>query len=237
MTAAIGSAHTEGLVAILEKTQPLMPRRALRKVDPSLDLARWLRTFETLPRPFSGEALFGRAAPLEVEVGSGKGLFVAAASAARPEHDFLGIEISHKYARHAAAKLARLQRTNAAMVHGDGLRIFRELLGDASLAAVHVYFPDPWWKARHKKRRVMNEGFLKDVERTLKPGGVLHFWTDVEEYFVTTLDLIRQTTRLAGPFAVPERPPEHDLDYRTHFERRMRLHGEPVHRAEFRREI
>ena len=214
-----------------------MPRRALRKVDPSLDLARWLRTFETLPQPFSAEAIFGRLTPLEVEVGSGKGLFVTAASAARPEHDYLGIEIAHKYARHAAAKLARLGRTNAVMVHGDGLRIFRELLGDASLAAVHVYFPDPWWKARHKKRRVMNEGFLKDVERTLQPGGVLHFWTDVEEYFVTTLDLIRATTRLAGPFEVAERPPEHDLDYRTHFERRMRLHGEPVYRAEFRREI
>ena len=214
-----------------------MPRRALRKVDPTLDLSRWLRTFETLPQPFSREALFGRSAPLEVEVGSGKGLFVGSASAARPEHDILGIEIAHKYARHAAAKLARQGRTNAVMVHGDGLRIFRELLGDASLAAVHVYFPDPWWKARHKKRRVMNEGFLKDVERVLEPGGVLHFWTDVEEYFQTTLELIAATVRLAGPFEVAEREPEHDLDYRTHFERRMRLNGEAVYRAEFRREI
>ncbi|HUY89133.1 MAG TPA: tRNA (guanosine(46)-N7)-methyltransferase TrmB [Pirellulales bacterium] len=213
-----------------------MPRRALRKVDPSLDLSRWLRTFETLPQPWNAEALFGRAAPLEVEVGSGKGLFIASASAARPERDFLGIEIAHKYAKHAAAKLARLNRTNAVMVHGDGLRIFRELLPDASLAAVHVYFPDPWWKARHKKRRVMNEGFSKDVERVLQTGGVLHFWTDVEEYFQTTLELIRTTVALAGPFEVAEREAEHDLDYRTHFERRMRLGGEPIYRAEFRRE-
>lgn len=214
-----------------------MPRRALRKVDPSLDLSRWLHRVETLPQPFDSKALFGRSAPLEVEVGSGKGLFIASASAARGEHDFLGIEIAHKYARHAAAKLARQNRTNAVMVHGDGLRMFREWLPERSLAAVHVYFPDPWWKARHKKRRVMNEGFLKDVERVLEPGGVLHFWTDVEEYFETTLELIRATVALAGPFEVPEREAEHDLDYRTHFERRMRLGGEPIYRAEFRRDL
>ena len=212
-----------------------MPRRALRKVDPSLDLTRWMRTFETLPQPWNAEALFNRSAPLEVEVGSGKGLFIASASAARPDHNFLGIEIAHKYAKHAAAKLARQGRTNAVMVHGDGLRIFRELLPDSSLAAVHVYFPDPWWKARHKKRRVMNEAFLKDVQRVLQPDGVLHFWTDVEEYFQTTLELIGAASNLSGPFEVPEQTPQHDLDYRTHFERRMRLNAEPVYRAEFRR--
>lgn len=212
-----------------------MPRRALRKIDPALDLSRWFRTFEDLPQPWNAAAIFGREAPLEVEVGSGKGLFIASASAKQPEHSFLGIEVAQKYAKHAAAKLARQNRTNAAMVGGDALRIFRELLPDASLAAVHVYFPDPWWKARHKKRRVMNEGFLKDVERVLQPGGVLHFWTDVEEYFQSTLELIAATVKLTGPFEVPEREPEHDLDYRTHFERRMRLNGEPVYRAEFRK--
>ena len=122
------------------------------------------------------------------------------------------------------------------VVHGDGLRVFHEILPDASLAAVHVYFPDPWWKMRHKKRRVMNEVFLKDVERTLEPGGMLHFWTDVGEYFQTTLALIAEVTRLQGPFDVPEPPSEHDLDYRTHFERRTRKNAEPVYRAEFRKQ-
>ena len=79
----------------------------------------------------------------------------------------------------------------------------------------------------------MNETFLRDVERTLAPGGTLHFWTDVEEYFTATLNLVAAATRLAGPQAVAEQTAEHDLDYRTHFERRMRLHGEPVYRAEF----
>jgi tRNA (guanine-N7-)-methyltransferase len=111
--------------------------------------------------------------------------------------------------------------------------MFRELLPADSLAAIHVYFPDPWWKARHHKRRVMTEAFLADVVRTLRVGGRLHFWTDVEEYFTSTLELIARSTPLAGPMAVEERSAEHDLDYRTHFERRMRLHGEPVYRSEF----
>ena len=174
---------------------------------------------------------------MEIEVGSGKGLFLAAASAAQPDRDFLGVEIAARYARYAAARLARRELTNAMLVHGDAQRLFRELVPDACLAAVHVYFPDPWWKARHKKRRVMNEAFVREVERTLMPGGTLHFWTDVEEYFATTLELLAASTWLNGPLPVAEQPAQHDLDYRTHFERRMRLHGETVHRAEFRKPV
>ena len=212
-----------------------MGRRALRKVDPTLDLSRHLTTLEDFAAPLDEVALFGCFAPLEVEVGSGKGLFVASAAAARPDHNFLGIEIAAKYARFAAAKLARAGRTNAVMIAGDGLRLFREFLADDSVAAVHVYFPDPWWKKRHKKRRVMNEPLLKDIERTLQPGGALHFWTDVEEYFLSTLELIAATVKLIGPLPVDEQQATHDLDYRTHFERRMRLHGENVYRSEFRK--
>ena len=117
------------------------------------------------------------------------------------------------------------------------MRIFAELIPDTSLAAVHVYFPDPWWKKRHRKRRVMNETFMQHIERTLLPGGALHFWTDVEEYFQTTLELLAAHTQLTGPIAVPETPAEHDLAYRTHFERRMRLTNEPVYRSEFRKRV
>lgn len=212
-----------------------MGRRALRKAAAGLDLGRYLRKLEELPLPWSGEALFGRAAPLEVEVGSGKGLFLMSAAAATPERDFVGIEFAGKYARFAATRLFKRGLTNACVVEGDGLRLFREMLPDASVTAVHVYFPDPWWKARHKKRRVMTAAFLRDVERTLIEGGRLHFWTDVQEYFATTLDLVREATHLAGPFDVPERAPEHELDFRTNFERRTRLAGEPVYRAEFQK--
>ncbi len=211
-----------------------MSRRALRKIDPTLDLSYHLKTWEDLPKPWEPERLFGRDAPLEVEVGSGKGLFLIAAAAAAPQHNFCGVEIATKYARFSAAQLAKRGLLQAVMLHGDALRLFRELLPDDSVAAVHVYFPDPWWKKRHHKRRVMNEAFLKDVERTLTPDGRLHFWTDVKEYFDDTLTLIKQHTLLAGPLPVSERPAEHDLDFRTHFERRMRLGGLPVYRSEFR---
>ncbi len=208
-------------------------RRQLRKIDPTLDLSRHLKTYDELPDPWDAAALFGRDAPLEIEVGSGKGLFIESAAIARPEHNFLGAEIAKKYARFCAARLAKRSLANAVMLHGDAMRVFHSLLPDASALAVHVYFPDPWWKKRHRKRRVMVEPFLQQVVRTLVPGGRLHFWTDVQTYFEETLELIAHATPLVGPHAVQERDAEHHLDYRTHFERRMRLAGEPIYRAEF----
>jgi tRNA (guanine-N7-)-methyltransferase len=212
-----------------------MPRRALRKTDPSLNLARHLLTWDQLPQPWDASRLFDCAAPLEIEVGSGKGLFLAAAAAGVPDHNFLGVEIARKYAHFTAAKLAKRGLTNAAILNGDGQRLFSELLPDSSLDAVHVYFPDPWWKKRHHKRRLMNERFLGDVVRTLAAGGAFHFWTDVEEYFDATLALAAKEKSLTDPLPVAEKPAEHDLDFRTHFERRMRLVGEQVYRAEFRK--
>ncbi len=214
-----------------------MPRRPPRKVDPSLDLSRNFRHAEELPPTFDPQALYGRDGEWEVEMGSGKGLFLSTAAKLNPARDFLGIEIAHKFALAAAARLAKAGLTNAMLVSGDGLKLFHEWIPDNRLSAVHVYFPDPWWKLRHRKRRVLNEAFLKDVERTLIPGCLLHFWTDVEEYFQSTLELIPRACNLEGPLPVPEKPAEHDLDYRTHFERRMRLHDKPIYRAEFRKKL
>lgn len=212
-----------------------MGRRALRKIDPAVDLAVHLRELATLePPPLDPHALFPAPAPLELEMGSGKGLFLDRASADRPDHNFLGVELARKYAQFAAARLARAGRANARMISGDGLRLFREFLPSGCACAVHVYFPDPWWKKRHRKRRVLNASFLYDVVRVLEVGGKLHFWTDVEEYFQATVDLITTAAPLlAGPHAVAEPPAEHDLDFRTHFERRTRKAGEPVYRVEY----
>jgi tRNA (guanine-N7-)-methyltransferase len=210
-----------------------MGRRALPKIDPTLDLSGHLLTVEGLPAPWCVSELFSREAPLEIEVGSGKGLFLQNAALKYPDHNFLGLEVSFKYARFAAARLAKRAVANALVVHGDGLRVFREFVSAGSLTAVHVYFPDPWWKARHHKRRILNGAFLEDVVRTLEPQGRLHFWTDVKQYFAAALELIAKQTPLVGPLDVPETSPEHDLDYRTHFERRTRLSDQPVYRAEF----
>jgi tRNA (guanine-N7-)-methyltransferase len=213
-----------------------MGRRALRKIDASLDLSGHLRSVDELPCPWDAAAWFGRRAPLEVEVGSGKGLFLRTAALEHPDVNFLGIEVSNKYARAAAAGLAKRDVPNAVVLVADAKRVFEEVFPDESLQAVHVYFPDPWWKKRHKRRRVMCESFVRQVERTLVPGGMLHFWTDVEEYFQTALALLAAHTNLEGPQEVAETSAEHDMDYRTHFERRTRLHDEAVHRAEYRKQ-
>jgi tRNA (guanine-N7-)-methyltransferase len=222
-----------------------MSRRALPKIDSELDLSYHLIEFDQLPVPFDAAKLFDRPAPLEVEVGSGKGLFLSGAASENAAHNFLGIEMAAKYARYAASRLAKRELPNARLIHGDACRLFGELLPSDSLAAVHVYFPDPWWKARHKKRRVMNESMVQNIERVLQRShhapldesgaGTLHFWTDVEEYFHTTLELLAGHTKLTGPHDVREKPADHDLDYRTHFERRKRQAGLPIYRAEFRK--
>lgn len=212
-----------------------MGRRALRSVSPELDLTRHFRPLEELPQPCTSPVLFGNDLPLEIEVGSGKGLFLKGAAAEYPEHNFVGIEVARKYARFAASRLAMADLPNALMVHGDGKRLLNEWVPENSVAAVHVYFPDPWWKARHRKRRVMDEAFVRRIEQVLVPGGLLHFWTDVEEYFHSALEILAAATTLAGPEAVEAKPALHDLDYRTHFERRMRMHGQEIYRSLFRK--
>lgn len=210
-----------------------MARPKLKKIDPSLDLSRHLIGEEALPRPWDPSKIFGRAAPLEIEVGPGKGLFLRNAAAAHPEIDYLGIEVARRYAQFAAFQLAQRGLTNAVIVWGDAVRVFHHVLPDGVASAIHIYFPDPWWKKRHKKRRVIRESFVQRIEAVLKAPGTLHLWTDVEEYFDTACQLLAAYTRLDGPYEVPETPAQHDLDYRTHFERRTRLQGKPVYRGQW----
>lgn len=210
-----------------------MGRRTLRRIDPNLDYSRWIIAEASLPSTINSVELFAREAPLEIEVGSGKGLFLTRATEAHPDRNFVGIEIAGKYARYAAARLAKVARRNGRLIHGDATRIFHERIADNSLSAVHVYFPDPWWKKRHRKRRVMNPDFVQHIQRALEPQGWLHFWTDVQEYYEATLELLKAETTLQGPVVPSEQPADHDLDYHTHFERRMRLHDEPVYRAAY----
>jgi tRNA (guanine-N7-)-methyltransferase len=208
-------------------------RRSLPKVDPLIDLSRHYRDLRKLEPPFRMADFFASEGPLEVELGTGKGLFLQAASKASPDRRFIGLELADKYSRYSAYRLARDGAENAVMISGDGLRFFREFLPTACCQAVHVYFPDPWWKKRHAKRRVMNGPFLEDVVRTLVPGGSLHFWSDVEEYFRVSLELLKLFPQLEGPLPVEAAVPAHEFDYRTHFERRMTQHDKPIFRSRF----
>jgi tRNA (guanine-N7-)-methyltransferase len=173
--------------------------------------------------------------PLELEIGSGKGLFLLAAGRAHPDRHYLGIELSAKFANRSAARLAKLGLGNVTVLRGDAKKFLHSIVPDDSVERVHVYFPDPWWRNKHKKRRVLNEQTLCDIQRVLRVPGEFHFWTDVLDYYEHIADQVIQFTQLTGPRYVPERAAEHAMDYTTHFERRARLNGQPVYRAIFQK--
>jgi tRNA (guanine-N7-)-methyltransferase len=140
-------------------------------------------TLESLPRPATGLALFGNDRPVELEIGSGKGTFLLAESGERPDANFLGIEYARRYWIFAADRLRRAGRVNARVVHAEAAAFLREFVPDESLSAIHVYFPDPWPKTRHQRRRLVNAPFLHLLAAKLKPGARLSIATDHLEYF------------------------------------------------------
>jgi tRNA (guanine-N7-)-methyltransferase len=186
---------------------------------------------EAAPVPIDWVAMFGNAHPVELEVGSGKGLFLANAAKANPGRNFLGVELSRKYARLAAERLARQGIANAKVWSGDARAVLARRIPAESLRAVHVYFPDPWWKKRHKKRRVFTDALVSQVERVLQTGGELHVASDVEEYFTLIRQLVAASPRFRERPVPAPTDPEHDHDYLTNFERKYRLEGRPIYRA------
>ena len=185
------------------------------------------------PTPLDWPTVFGNDHPVEVEVGFGKGLFLVNTAAARPDRNFLGVEIVRKYQLYATARLAVRDLKNARTSCADAKAVFRHYVKPGSVADVHVYFPDPWWKTRHKKRLLFTPEFAAEVLRVLTPGGTLHFVSDVADYFdwVTgTLAEVPQFDRLPPP---TENMPEHDMDYLTNFERKFRKEGRPIYRADY----
>ena len=191
-------------------------------------------TIEGVVPPISWATLFGNDHPVELEIGSGKGLFLANAATSRPDHNYFGIELAKKYARRAAERVAKRGLANVRVYPGDALLFMSRYVPTSSLAALHVYFPDPWWKARHKKRRVFGQPLVLDAERTLIPGSELHVVTDVAEYFGVIQTLMEEHPRFTN-LPVPEiRDAEHELDYLTNFERKYRIEGRPIHRGLYR---
>jgi tRNA (guanine-N7-)-methyltransferase len=186
------------------------------------------------PEPLCWAAVFGTGHPVELEIGSGKGLFLASAGNQNPAHNFLGIELSRKYARLAAERVVRRGIGNVRVWPGDARAVLARLVPDASVRAVHIYFPDPWWKKRHRKRRVFTGALLASVVRVLEPGGEFHVATDVEEYFDVISTLTAAECRLVSLTVPLAKTPEHDLDYLTNFERKFRIEGRTIFRASYR---
>ena len=199
-----------------------------------IDATPFLFDLERAEAPVSWPDVFGNDRPVELEIGSGKGLFLANAGAACPDHNFFGIELARKYARRAAERVAKRALANVRVLPGDALLFMARYVPDRSLSALHVYFPDPWWKARHRKRRVFNEPLVLSAQRTLIPGSELHVVTDVLEYFGVITDLMAEHPRFTNQPVPAPLEATHELDYLTNIERKYRIEGRPIHRALYR---
>ena len=179
--------------------------------------------------------LFANANSVEIEVGFGKGLFLLNECRRRPATNFLGIEIERKYVLLTASRLAGRQTANVRLACTDAHWLLRERVAAGSVAALHVYFPDPWWKKRHRKRCLLTAEFAQQCLRVLSPSGRLHFVSDVAEYFAETQEMLAQLTSLHSlPWPEPL-DAQDDLDYLTNFERKYRKEGRPIHRALYER--
>ncbi len=181
--------------------------------------------------PVDWPVLYGNANPVEIEVGFGKGMFLVNQGTLRPAVNFLGLEIERKYTLHTATRLAKRALSNVRVASTDAKWFLAKRVADQSVEAMHVYFPDPWWKHRHRKRRLFTEDFVQSCVRVLRVGGRLHFVTDVLDYYTESLEIVAKVTAL-NRIEFPELSAD---EYLTNFEKKYREEGRPIHRALFER--
>ncbi len=136
---------------------------------------------EKLPKIVFGE-LFGNERPVEVEIGCGKGKFLLARSAENPEINFLGIDYAGKWMKIGEERGRKRRIPNLRFLKGEARQILTRFL-PGSVEAFHIYFPDPWPKKRHHKRRLLGPAFLRRLDELLKPGGLIEIATDNEAYY------------------------------------------------------
>ena len=179
--------------------------------------------------PLDPAAWFGREAPLIVEVGSGTGISTAAMAEAEPEANVVAVEVYQPGLAQLVGLVDRAVLDNVRMIRGDATVVFTELVDTDSLTGVRVFFPDPWPKTRHHKRRFLQSGTIELIADRLKPGGVLHIATDHADYALWIAELLA-TQRPDRPHVVPltfdspillERPT-------TKFEGRAQVEGREV---------
>ena len=178
-------------------------------------------------------ALFGRAAPCVLEIGFGNGDALVSMAAESPDRNFLGVEVHVPGVGHCLLAIERLGLTNVRLLMQDAMEVLRDGLPDQSLLGVHLFFPDPWHKKRHHKRRLVQSRFVALLAARLAPGGYFHVATDWPEYAVHIDTLIGESpafqpvdTGQSG--AVGGRP-------LTRFEARGERLGHPIWEAVYRR--
>ena len=173
---------------------------------------QWLPKFGV---PYARQTLdfaqvFGRRAPTVLEIGFGMGETTAAIAQSRPDVDFLGIEVFTAGVGALLKRIDELALTNVRIVHHDAVEVVRDMIAPDSLAGVHVYFPDPWQKKRHHKRRLIAQPFVGMLASRIAPGGYLHCATDWEDYARQMLEVLTEEPQLvnlaAGYAAAPVNP-------------------------------
>ncbi len=207
----------------------------MAQLAPPVDLRPYFIALDELPTPYDPQELFAARQPLEIDVGCGRGLFLFNASTRSPEVNFLGLEIDYKEGRRGAMRLKKIDRANARVIGGDAKKALSQHFPEACAQKVHVYFPDPWWKKKHHKRRLFTSDFVEMVLRVLVDDGELHVWTDVTDYWEMVRETVAPVNLLVEIEPPQEREPEHDLDYQTSFERKKRQAGWPIYRGLWRR--
>jgi tRNA (guanine-N7-)-methyltransferase len=171
--------------------------------------------------PLDLGTLFGRTAPVVLEIGFGMGDSTAATAAAHPDRDHLGVEVHTPGIGNLLALVGERGLTNVRVAHGDAMELVHRIAPGA-LAAVHVFFPDPWPKARHHKRRLIRPGNVALLRERLRPGGVLHCATDWPDYAAAMVEALDGDPGLRRAGADRSSRPE------TKFERRGALAGRPI---------
>lgn len=178
-------------------------------------------------------AVFGRRAPVEIEIGSGKGRFLLEEAATHPDRDYLGVELELEYVLISRARAERAGLGNVRFERLDGRAFVRDRLAPGSVAALHVYFPDPWPKKRHHKRRLFDAPFAAAAARALKALAPLRVASDHPDYFQTIVSTLSAEPALelvpdaeTGPWTAG-----------TNYELKFVAAGRPIGRAVFRRRV
>ena len=148
--------------------------------------------------PLDAAAVFGRQAPLVLEIGFGMGAATAEIASTRPDTDFLGVEVHTPGVGALLKRIGEMQLTNLRIVQHDAVQVVEQMIGPASLAGVHVFFPDPWHKKKHNKRRLIQPPFVALLASRLAPGGYLHCATDWQPYAEQMLQVLSAEPTLAN---------------------------------------